>query len=71
MPSINDDLDRNVWGAIDIAVAANLVDERGKPRVRTAYHLLSKGLLPATKVGKTWVSTPRRLRSIANGQATP
>jgi hypothetical protein len=71
MSSFKDDLlDLPCWGARDIAVAANLVDKRGKPRVRAAYHLLEKGLLPADKVGRTYVSTPRRLRSIANGQAT-
>jgi len=64
------DVDQNVWGARAIAIAANIVDDSGKPRVRATYHLLEKGLLPATKVGKIWVSTPRRLRSIANGQTT-
>jgi hypothetical protein len=57
-----------IWGARDIALAAGIVDKKGKPRVRAAYHLLETGRLPATKVGKTWVSTPARLRSIANGQ---
>jgi hypothetical protein len=71
MNTLKDDhLDLPVWGARDIAVAANLVDKRGKPRVRAAYHLLEKKLLPADKVGKSYVSTARRLRSIANGQAT-
>jgi hypothetical protein len=69
MPSQEEDLDRLVWGARRIAEAADLVDGNGKPRVRTAYHLLENGLLPAEKVGKTWVSTPRRLRSIAAEQS--
>jgi hypothetical protein len=64
------DLDTPVWGARDIAITAGLVDEHGKPRVRAAFHLLKSGRLPADKVGKTYVSTPRRLRSIANGEAT-
>ena len=70
MSTIKDDLlDRPVWGARAIAIAAGLVDGRGKPRVRAAYHLLEKKLLPADKVGRTFVSTPRRLRAVANGEA--
>jgi hypothetical protein len=69
MPNIIDDLDRPVWGARAIAIAAGLVDGRGKPRVRAAYHLLENKLLPADKVGKTYVSTTRRLRAVANGGA--
>ena len=62
------DIDTPIWGARAIALAAGLVDKRGKPRERAAYHLLEKKLLPADKVGKTYVSTVRRLRAIANGQ---
>jgi hypothetical protein len=69
MSSFKFDPDTPVWGARAIAIAAGLVDKRGKPRVRAAYHLLEKKLLPADKVGKTYTSTPRRLRSVANGQA--
>ena len=66
--SKDDHLDLTCWGARAIGVAANVVDKNGKPRMRAVYHLLENGLLPATKVGKTWVSTPRRLRSIAQEQ---
>jgi hypothetical protein len=69
MTSLKFDPDTPVWGARDIALAAGITDKRGKPRVRAAYHLLETGRLPADKVGKTWVSTPARLRSIANGGA--
>jgi hypothetical protein len=65
-----DVLDRPVWGARQIALAAGLVDEKGKPKLRKTYHLLEQGLLPASKVGRSFVSTPRRLRSVANGEAT-
>jgi hypothetical protein len=61
-------LDRPVWGARNIAVVVGLIDKRGKPRVRACFHLLQKKLLPADKVGKTYVSTPRRLLSIASGE---
>jgi hypothetical protein len=62
------DLDQPVWGAADIALAIGLKTKRGKPRTRAVYHLLESGRIPASKVGKTWVSTPRRLRSVANGE---
>jgi hypothetical protein len=64
------DPDRPVWGAKAIVLAAGLVDKRGRPRTRAAFHLLKKKLLPADKIGKSYVSTPRRLRSVANGGAT-
>jgi len=67
--SLKHDLDMPIWGARAIALAAGIVDKRGKPRVRAAYHLLERGLLPASKVGKSYTSTPRRLRAIANGEA--
>jgi hypothetical protein len=62
------DIDVPIWGARAIAVAAGLVDKRGKPRDRAAYHLLAAGRLPASKVGKSYVTTVRRLRAIANGE---
>ena len=61
------DLDRPVYGVRAICLAAGIVDEHGKPRTRAAYHLLEQGLLPASKIGRTYTSTPRRLRSVANG----
>jgi hypothetical protein len=52
-----ENLDKPVWGARDIG------KEIGKP-TRATYHLLEKGLLPATKIGGQWASTPRRLRGL-------
>jgi hypothetical protein len=69
MSPLKFDLDQPIWGARAIALAAGLVDKRGRPRVRACYHLLERKLLPADKVGRTFVSTPRRLRSIASGEA--
>jgi hypothetical protein len=69
MSSHKFDPDQLVWGARNIALAAGLTDKHGRPRTRAAYHLLEKKLLPADKVGRTFVSTPRRLRSIASGEA--
>jgi hypothetical protein len=59
------DPDALIWGAKAIAAAANIVDEDGEPDERRAFYLLGKGLLPARKVGRLWVSTVRRIRSIA------
>jgi len=67
MPATKIDPDALIWGAEKIAVAANLVDERGKPDMNRAYYLLQRKLLPASKAGKTWVSTLRRLRTIGSG----
>jgi hypothetical protein len=71
MSSNTIDIDVPLWGAYAIAIAAGLVDKKGKPRVRAAYHLLANGRLPASKVGKSYVTTIRRLRTIANGQYQP
>ncbi len=60
------DLDKPIWGARAIAAEAGLFDEDGEPDVARAFYLLEAGLLPGSKAGRAWVSTPRRLRSIAN-----
>jgi hypothetical protein len=51
-------------GVKAIAIAANL-------STRQTYHALERGHLPASKVGRKWVSTPRRLRSVFVGDAEP
>jgi hypothetical protein len=61
-----DALDRPIWGAAAIALAANLLKEDGKPDLRKAYYLLETGALPATKINDGWVTTPRRLRDRFN-----
>jgi hypothetical protein len=63
MPFIDDsvDLDRPLWGAKAIGA------EIGRSE-RQAYHLLENGLIPGEKVGKIWVSTPRRLRGRILGE---
>lgn len=57
------DLDTPVWGAAAIARVINRSE-------RATFHALEKRLLPAEKVGKIWVSTPRKLLSRILGQAT-
>jgi hypothetical protein len=56
----DDDLDKPVWGARNIGAEIN------KPTGAT-FHLLEAGLIDADKVGKQWVSTPRRLRKQFSG----
>jgi hypothetical protein len=50
----NTDLDRPVWGAKAIGKVINKSE-------KAAFYLLTKGYLPAEKVGESWVSTPRKL----------
>jgi len=56
----NSDLDVPIWGVKAIAEAANLTP-------RQTYHALEKGYLPASKAGRKWFTTPRRLRSLFDG----
>jgi hypothetical protein len=60
--------DRLIWGARAIAITVGLVDAHGRPRTRAAFHLLQKKLLPASKIGKSYVASMRRLQSIAGGE---
>jgi hypothetical protein len=48
--------DTPIWGASAIAREAGLPDRAA------AYHLLERGLLPARRVGRRWVTTRTRLR---------
>jgi hypothetical protein len=61
-------LDKVLWGAAAIALEANIVDENGKPNLRTTYDYLERGVLPATKVAGRWTSTPRRLQRTFAGE---
>jgi hypothetical protein len=68
---IHDDehLDRPLWGAEAIGREANLVDDDGEVHIRKTFYLLEKGLLPGTKIGRQWTSTPRRIRHALAGEA--
>jgi hypothetical protein len=48
-----------------------VVNEDGNVDLRKVFYLLENGLLPATKVGKRWASTKRRIRRVFSGEATP
>lgn len=54
-----DPLDRPVYGAANIGRVVGLSRTR-------AYLALEKGYLDASKFGRLWVSTPRRLQRVAN-----
>ncbi|HKN27975.1 MAG TPA: hypothetical protein VJY34_08850 [Roseiarcus sp.] len=45
-----------IWGAQRIGETVGKTE-------REAYYLLERGLLPATKVGRQWVSTRGKLRA--------
>lgn len=59
---ITSDLDRPIWGVEAIAAAANLTR-------RQTYHALERGYLPASKIGRRWFTTPRRLRALFAGDS--
>jgi hypothetical protein len=61
------DLDRLLWGCRAIAIAAGVLDDDGEPDVRRAYKMLQRGALDASKAGKLYTSTIRRLRRTASG----
>jgi hypothetical protein len=52
-----DDIDRPLWGARQIGAVIGLSEEQ------CAYRL-SKKQIPASKIGSTFVSTKRKLRSM-------
>lgn len=56
------DPDRFLWGAKAIGDEVNRNE-------RQAFYLLEAGLLPGTKIGKIWVSTPRRLHARLGDEA--
>jgi hypothetical protein len=65
----DEDLDTPIWGAEAIGREAGCIDNDGNVDLRRAFYLLERGLLPATKVGRQWTSTPRRLRRFFAGEA--
>jgi hypothetical protein len=52
-----------LWGAAAIGRAAGLITDDGSVDLRKTFRLLELQLLPARKIGKTWVTTPRQLRA--------
>jgi hypothetical protein len=52
-----------LWGAEEIGREANLLDENGDVDRRRVFYKLERGLLPAKKNGREWVSTRTAIRS--------
>jgi hypothetical protein len=71
MPSAKSDLDALIWGAANIAVAAGIVDAKGKPDLDRAYYKLKNHLLPARKCGREYVSTLREIRNLNDYETSP
>ena len=61
-------LDKPVRGAAAIARVANLLTENGEPDERAAYYALESGHIDASKEGRKWISTARRILKVANGE---
>jgi len=55
-------LDKPLYGAEAIGRTAHLVDDKGNVDIRKTYHALEQGYIDASKFGRQWVSTPRRIR---------
>jgi hypothetical protein len=62
-PEAVDRLDLPLWGAKEIAVTIRRTE-------RATRRLLDLGMLPATKIGGHWTSTPRRLLGRFEGKAS-
>ncbi|RWF41854.1 MAG: hypothetical protein EOS65_10955 [Mesorhizobium sp.] len=58
---VEEDDDKIIWGAKAIGQEIDRTE-------RQTFHLLERGLLPATKVGDQWTSTRRRLRRMFGGE---
>jgi hypothetical protein len=69
MNDTSSDLDRPLWGAEAIGREAGIFDEDGNVDLNETYYALAKGYLPASKFGRLWISTPRRIRSVFVGEA--
>jgi hypothetical protein len=49
----------NIWGAKAIAPVVGRTE-------RQTFYLLEKGLIPAKKIGNTWVASRRQLQALAS-----
>jgi hypothetical protein len=57
-----DDNDTPIFGAANIGLALGLTKSK-------AFYALERGFIPATKRGRIWTTTPRRLRTWLNSDA--
>jgi hypothetical protein len=61
MSSFDVDLDTPIYGVRAIARVLNLIDDHGEVDERRGYYVLEQGHVDASKVGRVWASTKRRL----------
>jgi len=64
-----ENLDRPIYTAEAIGRAAELLDDEGNVDLRKTYHALEHGYIDASKFGRTWVTTLRRIRRAFAGEA--
>jgi hypothetical protein len=60
----DDDSRKKLWGVEAIGLAAGIVNDNGEVNISKTYRLLEAGLLPASKLGRLWVSTVGRIERI-------
>jgi hypothetical protein len=65
------DLDTLIYGAANIARAANILDENGEPDIDRTYYHLHRGDLSAGKMNGIWVTTKRRLLEMTRQRPRP
>ena len=61
MPEFDPYLDTPGYGAAWVAEVLNLRNEKGELDERRAYYALESGYLDASKLGRQWSPTRRRL----------
>jgi hypothetical protein len=62
------ELDRPLYGAEAIGREAEMLDGKGKVDLNRVYYALERGHIDASKFGRVWVTTRRRIRSAFTGQ---
>jgi hypothetical protein len=66
----SENLDQPLYGAESIGRAAHLFDDAGNVDVKRAYYVLERGYIDASKIGRQWVTTMRRIRrAFVGGQS--
>jgi hypothetical protein len=65
----DDYLDQPLLGAEQIGRVARFVDEKGRVDLNKTYRALALGFLDASRLGKMWASTPRRILKAFTGDA--
>ena len=62
--------DNILWGAKQIGLEANVLDEHGNVHLPKTFRLLEQGRLPGKKIGRLWTSTKEAIRNHFEIKAT-